>query len=325
MSTSLDQLQRLSTLNHEMISKESEGYLQKAADQLTNWLLAIDPQDLKLVDQVRNALFELGAQEQTDYWRLNNRLIQPLQQLMADIDAGGQVSQLLEKLSQQVADMQPPNKRLSWKERFMLLFSWRESAYQMWLDGFPGKRKNMVELTGQLKAEKKQLKRDNHILSGDHESLTAGLNKLVLSYDFASLLEQTLKLNGRKSAINADLMAMIDNELLGPVQQRMMDLQQQILIARQAVMTIELIIKQNQSLIRDIDQTVMTTTAAIDVAAGVAMVNNNQKNQKLGKQVGVDTEKLRQAKRLIDQTLEHMQQVSLDSASALQEMDFKKR
>lgn len=317
MKAALATFKQISTLNHESISQESEAYIEKTADQLVDWLLAMDFNDLQLVDQVRNALFELGAEEQAAYWQLNKRLIHPLQQLMADTDDGGKVSKLLAQLSQQVADMQPPQRRLSWKERFLLLFSWRESAYQLWLDTFPEKRKVMVGLVEQLKAEKRQLKRDNQILTGDHEALMAGLQKLTQSFDFVTVFEQQLKLRSSDaSKISANHLAVIDDEFLGPVQQRLIDLQQQSLIARQAVMTVELIIKQNLSLIRDIDQTVMTTTAALDVAAGVAMANNNQRQQKHAEQVRIDTAKLEQAKALIDQTLEHMQQLRQESATA---------
>ncbi|MCX7553586.1 toxic anion resistance protein [Marinicella sp. S1101] len=322
MKAALATFKQLSTLDHAMISHESEAYIEKAADQLVDWVLAMDFNDLQLVDQVRNALFELGAEEQAAYWQLNKRLIHPLQQLMADTDAGGKVSKLLAQLSQQVADMQPPQRRLSWRERFLLLFSWRESAYQMWLDNFPEKRKVMVGLVEQLNAEKRQLMRDNQILNGDHEALMAGLQKLTQSFDFVTVFEQQLKLRSADTlTISAHHLAVIDDELLGPVQQRLIDLQQQSLIARQAMMTVELIIKQNQSLIRDIDQTVMTTTAALDVAAGVAMANNNQRQQKHAEHFRIDTAKLEQAKVLIDQTLEHMQQVSDDSSAALHEIE----
>ncbi len=315
---SLDQFQQLSTLHHEMISQESDNYLEKASEQLVDWVLGMDPNDLKLVDQVRTALFELGMKEQAAYWQLNNRLIQPLQQLMADTDVGGKVSKLLSDLSKQVADMQPPKRRLSWKERFLLLFSWRESAYQMWLDSFPEKRAVMAGLVEKLKAEKRQLKRDNLILTGDQEALSAGLQQLIQCRDFVATFEQTLKQRFSKPAddINLDQVAMVDDELMVPVQQRLIDLQQQSLIARQAVMTIELIIKQNQNLIRDIDQTVMTTTAALDVTAGLAMAKNSANKNKLGQHPRFDTAKLQQAKALIDQTLDHMQQVRQESASA---------
>ena len=313
MTATLAHFKQLSALKHGQPDQDAADNLPQQVDQVVAWLAHVDAKDYQLQDQIRNALFELGVQEQAAYWQLNNRLIQPLQQLMADTEKGGQVSGLLQKLQKSVASMQPPKRRTGWLDRLKLLFSWKQSAYQMWLETYPEKQTVVSGLVDRLKSEKKQLKRDNLILAGDHEALTAGVQKLSHSFDYVSLIEQKLKLAA--SGLDAERSTMIQDELLEPVQQRVIELQQQLLIARQAVMTVELIIKQNQTLIRDIDQTIMTTTAVLDVAAGVAMANNKQQ-QAQAKHAPIDTQKLQQAKAMIDETLAHLQQINQESSAA---------
>ena len=316
MKATLADFKQLSTLNYNQSDHEVAEYLQQKVNKVIDWLMSIDSNDFQLLDQIKSALFELGGKEQTNYWQLNKQLIQPLQQLMADTQKGGQVSELLRKLQNTIASMQPPRKRTGLIDRIKLLFSWKPSTFQMWLDSYPHKQAVVADLVEQLQEEKKQLKRDNTLLSSDHKALRAGVQKLTDCFDYVALLEQSLK---QSTAIatgsEAKQLEMIQDHLLNPMQQRVIELQQQLLIANQAAMTVELIIKQNQTLIRDINQTIMTTTSALDVAIGIAVANNNQQQLDAAGNIQLDIDKLQHAERVIEETLIQLQQANKESAA----------
>ncbi|WP_223789107.1 toxic anion resistance protein [Marinicella meishanensis] len=320
MTTDLATFKQLTALEPDLMAANADAYLQQKSQELVSWVASVDPDNHRLVTQVHDALAELGRHEQQAYWQLNHRLVQPLQQLMADTEAGGRVSSLLRQLQQQVADMQPPKQRLNWKERFLLLFSWRQTAFQMWLDRFAENQQALSGLMDRLQAEQKQLRRDNHILQDDLVALNQGLAALSGVFDFVAALEAQLKqsLSGQSMA---SLRALIQDEWLPPVQQRLIELQQQLLIARQGVMTLELIIQQNQSLIRDIDQTVMTTTAALDVAAAVATAKHQQQQAPKRQQSRIDPQQWQQAAATIQAAREHLSDLRQNSATAMNELN----
>ena len=320
MTTDLATFKQLSALEPDHLAADANAYLQQKSHDLVSWVSSVDPDNHRLVAQVHDALAELGRGEQQAYWQLNHRLVQPLQQLMADTEAGGRVASLLRQLQQQVADMQPPKQRLTWKARFLLLFSWRQTAFQMWLDRFPEEQQTLRGLMDRLQAEQKQLRRDNHILQDDLVALNQGLAALSGVFDFVAALEAQLK-QSLSSQSMASVRTLIQDEWLPPVQQRLIELQQQLLIARQGVMTLELIIQQNQTLIRDIDQAVVTTTAALDVAAGIALAKHQQQQAPKRHQPRIDTDQWQQAAATIQAAREHLSDLRQNSATAMNELN----
>lgn len=69
----------------------------------------------------------------------------------------------------------------------------------------------------------------------------------------------------------------IKEELLFPLRQRLMDLQQQLAVNQQAVLAIEIIIRNNKELIRGVSRAVNVTVNALNVAVTVALALANQR------------------------------------------------
>jgi uncharacterized protein YaaN involved in tellurite resistance len=277
--------------------------------------------DQHTIGQLVSAIPELGRAEQQAFWQLNNRLVHPLQQLMADTRAGGQVSTLLQSLQRKVKAIHPPEKRRPglW-QRLMLLFSEHNSPWEMWLAAYPDEKKQLMALVERLDDEKQQLIRDNHILNADHEQVSAAVKDLERACDQVNAFTQQLS---AADQLDAGFRA----ELLPEVQRRLIELQQQLLIGRQAVLTIDLLIKQNKSLINGIEQAVYSTTSAVNVAAGVALASRQQQTMAGQEQAGeqsIDVARLEQAQQLIEQTIQQMQQVRKDTESLTGEIQNKK-
>jgi uncharacterized protein YaaN involved in tellurite resistance len=69
----------------------------------------------------------------------------------------------------------------------------------------------------------------------------------------------------------------IQDELLFPLRQRVIDLQQQLAVNQQGIIAIELIIRNNKELIRGVNRAVNVTVNALNVAVTVALALANQK------------------------------------------------
>jgi len=69
----------------------------------------------------------------------------------------------------------------------------------------------------------------------------------------------------------------IKEEIMFPLRQRVMDLQQQLAVAQQAVLTIEIIKRNNKELIRGVSRALGVTINALQVAVTLSLALANQK------------------------------------------------
>ncbi len=69
----------------------------------------------------------------------------------------------------------------------------------------------------------------------------------------------------------------MQNDLLFPLRQRIQDLQQQLPVNQQGLLTTELVIRNNRELIRGVNRALNVTVYALQVAATSALALANQK------------------------------------------------
>ena len=305
-------------IDHLQAAKQPDVYFDRLSSQWLDLLNLVGVKDYQQINQIITALFELGKAEQKGFWVLNERMKYPLQKRMAESQGGGEVVQLLRALQVKVLQIKPPEHTFfsTFKNMFKLLFSWHQSAFQLWLESYPQHKKELSEIVSQLEQLKRQLKTDNTMLLVDQNDLTAQVDKLENCFDLLCRLEDKLK---GETAVNCQ--KLIDDEFLPPVQQRIIELQQQLLIARQAVMTLELFIHENESQLRSIDQAVYTTTSVIDVTTGIVMVQQSKENLAQINENISDHKKLKQARQLIDNALKQMDDVRNQAQKSADELN----
>ncbi len=69
----------------------------------------------------------------------------------------------------------------------------------------------------------------------------------------------------------------VQEELLFPLRQRIMDLQQQLAVNQQGIVTTEIVKRNNLELSRGVDRALNVTVSALNVAVNVALALNNQR------------------------------------------------
>ena len=107
-------------------------------------------------------------------------------------------------------------------------------------------------------------------------------------YDLTGKLEKAIKLAQRiDQKLDARLKEMtpgteqhkfVAEELLFPLRQRIIDLQQQLAVNQQGVLVTEGIIRNNKELVRGVNRTLHVTVSALNVGATLAIALANQKN-----------------------------------------------
>ncbi len=316
-------------LDHQQVIASPESYLGDLANHWLTLLVKVDHQDLLSIKQQQDTLFELGAAEQQAFWALNERLQQPLQKRMVESQGGGKVTKLLQVLQTKVIKIKPPKSTLMARliNMFKLLFSWQKSAWNMWLESYPSHKQEISKIIVQLEQCKQQLNRDNTMLLTDKQALDGQIERLKNCFEFVSILETRIKAEtSQDSNLAIVTKQLINNEFIQPVQQRIVELQQQLLIARQATLTLELFIHQNESQIRSIEHVIYTTTPVIDVTTQIVMIEHGEKNlnninsQAKSLNPAIDGKTLKHARHVIDQALNKMLEVQRQSKQSNDEL-----
>jgi uncharacterized protein YaaN involved in tellurite resistance len=127
---------------------------------------------------------------------------------------------------------------------------------------------------------KKTLTNDNTTLSIEQQSLRDLSKKLNREIEMAIAMDEmiTAKLEEAQAQnMEQDKVRFIQEEILFPLRQRIMDMQQMIVVNQQGVIAMEVIQRNNKELIRGVDRAKTVTITALRTAVMVASALYNQK------------------------------------------------
>lgn len=129
-----------------------------------------------------------------------------------------------------------------------------------------------------LEEGREQLKRDNVTMSEDQRGMRQLSLKIERQVMLAQLLDQKLQYKlDREITADSPKSRFVQEELIFPLHQRIMDLQQQLAVNQQGVISIEIIMRNNKELVRGVDRAIHVTVSALQVAVTVALALANQK------------------------------------------------
>ena len=136
----------------------------------------------------------------------------------------------------------------------------------------------MDAIVRSLKDGRDQLNRDNVTLSNDQKSMAVINQRLEVAIKLGQSVDRKLSdLLAREVTPGDPKHEFIQSEWLFPLRQRIMDLQQQLVVNQQAILAIEMIIRNNVELMRGVDRAVNVTVSALQVAVTLALALANQK------------------------------------------------
>ena len=125
-----------------------------------------------------------------------------------------------------------------------------------------------------------QLERDNETLSHDQLEMRAVTQELEKTVRLAQLIDQKLEVH-MQAGLGADpeRKRFIAEELLFPLRQRLIDMQQQLVVNQQGVLASEIVIRNNKELVRGVNRALNVPVTALHVGATVAIALAHQKDQ----------------------------------------------
>jgi len=233
----------------------------------------------------RRAVDEMGLELQRQAAHHSEMLQTPLRRLARQGDEGGPVAESLAQLRSRMQDLDPQRHSLGGGglDRVLARLPGVGSRLQRYFQKFDNAQQALDAIIHDLESGRDMLRRDNLTLSDDQQALRDMAGQLQRQVSLGQLIDRRLAAaadapcddDPRRGALAQR--TFIEEELLFPLRQRIVDLQQQLAVSQQGVLALEVVIRNNRELMRGVDRAINVTVSALTVAVTVAMALANQR------------------------------------------------
>jgi uncharacterized protein YaaN involved in tellurite resistance len=259
---------------------EVDPELDQKAQLFANLLLNLDPENSEAQDQAKAAVEEMGRGLQREAAHRSTMLKQPINDLAKQSEDGGPVANALVDLKLEVEELDPNriDFQAGWATRLMGMIPGVGTPIKRYFTKFESAQTVIDAIIRSLEIGRDQLKRDNVTLREDQGAMRELTKKLQRQIELAQLVDHKIE-HRLEREIPADdpRQIFIREELLFPLRQRIIDLQQQLAVNQQGVLSTAIITGNNKELIRGVDRALDVTVSALQVAVTVALALANQK------------------------------------------------
>lgn len=263
------------TINTDVASQEVET----AANQIVEHLFAVDVQNQTEKMKASNSVETMAINLQEEVARRSQMLKQPIATLARNTEDGGPVAKSLLDLRDKVEDLNPNNYdfNMSSVRRILGTLPFVGSPIRRYFSRFQSSAGVLDNIVDALKKGGDQLKRDNITLTDDQQHFRNLTGKLIQAVKLGQLVDAKLEAKLNELTQDDPRYSFIEQELLFPLRQRIVDLQQQQAVAQQAILTIEVIVRNNKELIRGVQRALNVTVTALSTAVTFALAAENQR------------------------------------------------
>lgn len=254
----------------------TDAELTEMADAFVRDTLALNDDH---ASQQRQAIDSMGIEIQRQAAQRSSLLQTPIRQLAHQGDDGGPVAKSLLELRGKMQSLDPRHHDLSERgvARALSLIPGVGTRLQRYFNKFESAQAAIDAIIHDLEAGRDRLRRDNLTLSDDQTLMRTLIRQLQRHIELGRLIDERLVTTLETSADEPERQAFIEQELLFPLRQRIVDLQQQLAVSQQGVLALEVIIRNNRELIRGVDRALNVTVSALTVAVSTALALANQR------------------------------------------------
>lgn len=270
----------------ETIRKEIVGEIKPQSEEviklkeLTNKnvsaLMALDMDSLDERKSVLTSIDEFGLDSMQKSSKKNSLLqvtVGDLSKLGGD---GGSIAVGLLQLQKEMKDLDPSSIDFTKRGLFGKMFNPLRSYFEKYqkADGV------INDIIISLEKGRTTLKNDNTTLEIEELSLRDLTKRLAKEIEMGILMDDEISNrieNAKAKNEDTDRIRFISEEILFPLRQRIMDMQQMIVVNQQGIMAIEVVRRNNKELIRGVDRAKNVTISALRIATIVASALYNQK------------------------------------------------
>ncbi|WP_042199880.1 toxic anion resistance protein [Paenibacillus camerounensis] len=191
-------------------------------------------------------------------------------------DEGGQVAKGLTELHMQLKDLDPSAVDFAKSGLLGKFFN----PLRQYFAKYQKADAVISDIIVSLDKGKTVLRNDNTTLEIEQQTLRELTKRLQKEIQLGLLMDQEIETQieaAKGRGEDEDKVRFITEEVLFPLRQRVMDLQQMLVVNQQGIMAIEVVIRNNKELIRGVDRARNVTVSALKISVTVASALYNQK------------------------------------------------
>ena len=298
----------------EATDTESDKYTQQA-NALIDDLFSKTVKDVKAQQTFAQEVQDLGGSVQRKLVHKSNLLREPMSVLMADLQDSGSIAQDMINLQYQINQIDPNrfNFKMSGFRRFLSKIPGVGTVLANWLVRFESVQAIINDIAESLSVGRKRLERDNITLQTDKQEMYSLAQQLQEYVVYGQTLDKQLSLRLDIEIDDEKHKLFLQKEVMFPLRQRIIDLQQQQAVNQHGMVTAEAIIQNNKELIRGVDRSLNVTVVAFQTASTLSIALEHQKKVLKGVQAINETTNdllLRTSEKLKEQGVQIQQQAS---------------
>ena len=255
---------------------EEVAQLQAVAEGNVAEILTLDIGEIAQKKFILQSIESFGADSMKSSAAKNSMLQMTVGSLSRDGDEGGVVAKGLMELHRELEDLDPSLIDFTKTGILGLVFN----PVRAYFARYQKAESAIVEIIASLDKGKKSLKNDNTTLEIEQQALRDLTRKLMKEVQLGVLMDESIEKQidaARSRNEEPEKIKFVAEEILFPLRQRIMDMQQMIVVNQQGVMATEVVIRNNKELIRGVDRAKTVTISALRIGVMVAGALYNQK------------------------------------------------
>lgn len=270
--------EEIKTAIEEQVKPEPEEVtqLKELAVNNVRSIMELDIESLEKRRQVLQSIDNFGINTMRSSSEKNALLQVQVGRLSKTGDEGGQVAKGLTELQLQLKDLDPSVMDFAKSGLLGMVFN----PLRRYFAKFQKADAVISDIIVSLDKGKTVLRNDNTTLEIEQQALRELTKKLQKEIQLGMLMDSEIESQVEAAKIrqeSEDKVRFITEEVLFPLRQRVMDLQQMLVVNQQGIMAIEVVIRNNKELIRGVDRARNVTVTALKISVTVASALYNQK------------------------------------------------
>ncbi|WP_139994073.1 toxic anion resistance protein [Paenibacillus paridis] len=270
--------EKLKSAIEEEVKPEPEELTQLKELALNNvsTILALDIESLEKRRAVLQSIDSFGMGSMRSSSEKNALLQVSVGNLSKTGDEGGQVAKGLSELHLQLKDLDPSVIDFAKSGILGMLFN----PLRRYFVKYQKADAVISDIILSLDKGKTVLKNDNTTLEIEQQVLRDLTKKLQKEIQLGVLMDSEIESQIEAAKLrqeSEDKILFITEEVLFPLRQRLMDLQQMQVVNQQGIMAIEVVMRNNKELMRGVDRARNVTVSALKIAVTVASALYNQR------------------------------------------------
>lgn len=262
----------------EQVKPETEEVLQlrEQAKSNANELMSMDINSLEDRKTLVKSMEEFGLETLKTSSKKNQLLQVSVGNLSQIGGEGGAIANSLVDLQREIKDLDPSLLDFTKTGILGKLFN----PIRAYFAKYEKADSVINDIVVSLDKGRATLKNDNTTLEIEELSMRDLTKKLMKEIELGAIMDEEIASQIETAKVNnedPDKIRFITEEVLFPLRQRIMDMQQLLLVNQQGIIAVEVIRRNNLELIRGVDRAKNVTISAMRIAAMVASALYNQK------------------------------------------------